>query len=66
MRRSRASSTCTDAVHPPRYEPTTVKVYNDRRFARGAGPREPDPENGSSPLPRRDAAASADVHPGPA
>ena len=31
--------TCTDAAHPPRYVPTTVKVYNDRRFARGAGPR---------------------------
>ena len=31
--------TCTDAAHPPRYEATTVKVYNDQRFARGAGPR---------------------------
>ena len=30
--------TCTDAAHPSRYEPTTVKVYNDARFARGAGP----------------------------
>ena len=34
--------TCTDAAHPPRYVPTTVKVYNDRRFARGAGPRPED------------------------
>ena len=31
--------TCTDTAHPPRYEGTTVKVYNDQRFARGAGPR---------------------------
>ena len=32
--------TCTDAANPPRYAPTTVKVYNDRRFARGAGPQQ--------------------------
>ncbi len=31
--------TCIDAAHPPLYAPTTVKVYNDARFARGAGPR---------------------------
>ena len=31
--------TCTDSAHPARYVPTTVKVYNDSRFARGAGPR---------------------------
>ena len=31
--------TCTDAAHPARYAPTTVKAYNDRRFARGAGPQ---------------------------
>ena len=36
--------TCTDDEHPPRYEPTTVKVYNDTRFARGAGPRPAVPE----------------------
>ena len=32
-------STCTNGANPPRYAPTTVKIYNDRRFARGAGPR---------------------------
>ena len=31
--------TCIDAAHPPLYAPTTVKIYNDARFARGAGPR---------------------------
>ena len=31
--------TCVDARHPQLYAPTTVKVYNDARFARGAGPR---------------------------
>ena len=31
--------TCTDASHPARYAPTTVKEYNDARFARGAGPQ---------------------------
>ena len=31
--------TCVDADHPARYETTTVKVYNDSRFARGGGPR---------------------------
>ncbi len=29
---------CVDATNPARYEPTTVKIYNDERFARGAGP----------------------------
>lgn len=33
--------TCTDAAHPVRYEPTTVKAYNDTRFALGAGRRRP-------------------------
>ena len=42
-------STCTDAAHPARYAPTTVKVYNDRRFARGAGPRQPGSENVANP-----------------
>ena len=37
--------TCADAAHPPRYEPTTVKVYNDTRFALGAGPRPAEPEH---------------------
>ena len=32
--------TCTDATMPPRYETTTVKAYNDERFARGAGPNQ--------------------------
>ncbi|MEM7254646.1 MAG: 2-oxoglutarate and iron-dependent oxygenase domain-containing protein [Pseudomonadota bacterium] len=32
-------STCTGQDNPPRYETTTVKAYNDERFARGAGPR---------------------------
>ena len=32
-------STCTDDTHPAQYAPTTVKVYGDSRFARGAGPR---------------------------
>ena len=32
--------TCTDSAYPARYVPTTVKVYNDSRFARGAGPRQ--------------------------
>ncbi len=31
--------TCVDAAHPPLYAPTTVRIYNDARFARGAGPR---------------------------
>lgn len=31
--------TCTDAEHPVKYETTTVKEYNDARFARGAGPQ---------------------------
>jgi isopenicillin N synthase-like dioxygenase len=32
--------TCTDASTPAKYETTTVKAYNDERFARGAGPKE--------------------------
>ncbi|MBT6138205.1 MAG: isopenicillin N synthase family oxygenase [Rhodospirillaceae bacterium] len=32
--------TCTDAKHPAKYETTTVKEYNDARFARGAGAQE--------------------------
>ncbi|MDA1308920.1 MAG: isopenicillin N synthase family oxygenase [Proteobacteria bacterium] len=32
--------TCADADNPVKYETTTVKAYNDERFARGAGPRE--------------------------
>lgn len=32
--------TCADAANPAKYETTTVKAYNDERFARGAGPRE--------------------------
>ena len=32
--------TCADADNPAKYETTTVKAYNDERFARGAGPRE--------------------------
>ena len=35
--------TCIDTAHPPLYAPTTVKVYNDARFARGAGPRRQEP-----------------------
>ena len=31
--------TCTSAEEPPRYAVTTVKEYNDERFARGAGPK---------------------------
>jgi isopenicillin N synthase-like dioxygenase len=31
---------CSDAAHPVKYASTTVKAYNDERFARGAGPRE--------------------------
>ena len=58
--------TCTDAAHPPRYAPTTVKVYNDRRFARGAGPHRAGSGNDSSTLPPRDTAAPDDVRPGPA
>ncbi len=33
--------TCVDAEHPVKYETTTVKIYNDERFARGAGPAGP-------------------------
>ena len=29
--------TCTSAAYPIKYETTTVKVYNDERFSRGAG-----------------------------
>jgi isopenicillin N synthase-like dioxygenase len=32
--------TCADADNPAKYETTTVKAYNDERFARGAGPKE--------------------------
>jgi isopenicillin N synthase-like dioxygenase len=32
--------TCADADNPTKYETTTVKAYNDERFARGAGPKE--------------------------
>ena len=32
--------TCADASNPAKYETTTVKAYNDERFARGAGPKE--------------------------
>lgn len=32
--------TCADADNPAKYETTTVKAYNDERFARGAGPRD--------------------------
>jgi isopenicillin N synthase-like dioxygenase len=32
-------STCAGAQNPARYEATTVKAYNDARFARGAGPQ---------------------------
>ena len=31
-------TTCIDDTNPAQYEPTTVKIYNDARFARGAGP----------------------------
>lgn len=31
--------TCADTGNPAKYETTTVKAYNDERFARGAGPQ---------------------------
>ena len=40
--------TCADAAHPPLYAPTTVKIYNDARFARGAGPRRSAPASAST------------------
>ena len=48
--------TCTDAAHPARYPPTTVKAYNDTRFARGAGPHRAAPESPARASVGRDAA----------
>ena len=49
-------STCTDASHPARYALTTVREYNDTRFARGAGPHRSGPVNVSNPAVNRPAA----------
>ena len=58
--------TCTDATRPARYAPTTVKVYNDLRFARGAGPPRGGSGNLANPILDRDTAAPVDARADPA
>ena len=58
--------TCTDAARPARYAPTTVKVYNDLRFARGAGPPRGGSGNLANPILDRDTAAAVDARADPA
>lgn len=57
-------STCTDAAHPARYAPTTVKAYNDRRFARGAGPHRAGSGDPAAPDPGRGTTVPEDARAG--